>query len=104
MLLVAIPDLPVPAMLVLLFAATLANPPSQAAQSALLPLILTGDRLVVGLSLNSSVGQAAQVVGYVARRRARRGRPRASRCCSTRRRSACPRCWSGSAYATARRP
>ncbi|MEV4715318.1 MFS transporter [Micromonospora sp. NPDC049374] len=65
MLLVAIPGMPVPVILVLLFATTLANPPSQAARSALLPLILPGDRLVVGLSVNASVGQAAQVVGYL---------------------------------------
>lgn len=65
MLLIAIPNLPYQAVLVLIFAATLANPPSQAAKSALMPQMLTGDRLVLGLSLNSSVGQAAQVVGYV---------------------------------------
>lgn len=65
MLLVAIPGAPVPVILALLFATTLANPPSQAARSALLPLILPGDRLVVGLSVNASVGQAAQVVGYL---------------------------------------
>ncbi|MGW5557889.1 MFS transporter [Micromonospora sp. NPDC003944] len=65
MLLIAIPGLPYQAVLVLIFAATLANPPSQAAKSALIPQLLAGDRLVVGLSLNSSVGQAAQVVGYV---------------------------------------
>ncbi|NLU80818.1 MFS transporter [Micromonospora sp. HNM0581] len=65
MLLVAIPGMPVPVILALLFATTLANSPSQAARSALLPLILPGDRLVVGLSINASVGQAAQVVGYL---------------------------------------
>ncbi|MEU8407669.1 MFS transporter [Micromonospora sp. NPDC048842] len=65
MLLIAIPGLPYQAVLVLIFAATLANPPSQAAKSALIAQLLTGDRLVLGLSLNSSVGQAAQVVGYV---------------------------------------
>ncbi|MEH1030797.1 MULTISPECIES: MFS transporter [Micromonospora] len=65
MLLIALPNLPVPALLVLIFATTLANPPSQAAKSALMPQILAGDRLVVGLSLNSSIGQAAQVVGYL---------------------------------------
>ncbi|WP_092383429.1 MFS transporter [Micromonospora phaseoli] len=65
MLLVAIPGMPVPVILALLFATTLANPPSQAARSALLPLILPGDRLVLGLSVNASVGQAAQVVGYL---------------------------------------
>lgn len=65
MVLIALPGLPVPVVLVLLFTTTLANPPSQAAKSALLPQILTGDRLVLGLSLNGSVGQAAQVVGYL---------------------------------------
>ncbi|WP_405105251.1 MFS transporter [Micromonospora sp. NBC_01405] len=65
MVLVAIPWNPPWLILCLLFATTLANPPSQAARSALMPLILTGDRLVVGLSLNSSTGQAAQVIGYL---------------------------------------
>ncbi|MBO4210748.1 MFS transporter, partial [Micromonospora echinofusca] len=63
--LVAIPDMPVAAILALLFTITLANPPSQAAKSALMPVILSGDRLVVGLSVNTSTGQAAQVVGYL---------------------------------------
>ncbi|MER7458371.1 MFS transporter [Micromonospora sp. NPDC126480] len=66
LLVIAIPGMPSTAILALLFAATLANPPSQAARSALMPLILTGDRLVVGLSVSVSVGQAAQVVGYLA--------------------------------------
>ncbi|MGN9777956.1 MFS transporter [Micromonospora sp. H33] len=66
LLIIAIPWMPSPAILALLFLATLANPPSQAARSALMPLILSGDRLVVGLSVNASVGQAAQVVGYLA--------------------------------------
>ncbi|MGC4807067.1 MFS transporter [Micromonospora sp. DT233] len=65
MVLVAIPGIPPWLILCLLFATTLANPPSQAARSALMPLILTGDRLVIGLSLNSSTGQAAQVIGYL---------------------------------------
>ncbi|MFG1950991.1 MFS transporter [Micromonospora sp. NPDC048830] len=65
MVLIAIPGAPAWLILCLLFATTLANPPSQAARSALMPLILTGDRLVVGLSLNSSTGQAAQVLGYL---------------------------------------
>ncbi|HEY0696670.1 MAG TPA: MFS transporter [Micromonospora sp.] len=64
--LVAIPNQPVETILALLFVTTLANPPSQAARSALTPLLLTGDRLVLGLSLTSSTGQAAQVGGYVA--------------------------------------
>ncbi|MEV0806227.1 MFS transporter [Micromonospora sp. NPDC050200] len=65
MVLIAVPDVPVWAVLALLFATTLANPPSQAARSALMPAILTGDRLVLGLSLNASSAQAAQVVGYL---------------------------------------
>ncbi|WP_091607386.1 MFS transporter [Micromonospora mirobrigensis] len=65
MVLVAVPHLPVPALLGLLFLTTLANPPSQAARSALMPVILTGDRVVLGLSLNASAGQAAQVGGYL---------------------------------------
>ncbi|GGO08137.1 MFS transporter [Micromonospora parathelypteridis] len=65
MLLIAIPQLPYQAVLVLIFASTLANPPSQAAKSALMPQMLAGDRLVLGLSLNGSVGQAAQIIGYV---------------------------------------
>ncbi|MEV4493929.1 MFS transporter [Micromonospora coxensis] len=65
MTLIAVPGMPVWAILALLFATTLANPPSQAARSALMPAILSGDRLVVGLSLNASFGQAAQVVGYL---------------------------------------
>ncbi|MEU4713080.1 MFS transporter [Micromonospora purpureochromogenes] len=65
MALIAVPGVPVWAILALLFATTLANPPSQAARSALMPAILTGDRLVLGLSLNASSAQAAQVVGYL---------------------------------------
>ncbi len=65
MTLVAIPTVPVWAMLLLLFANSLANPPFQAARSALLPQVLTGDRYVVGLSLQISTMQAAQLVGYL---------------------------------------
>ncbi|MFR9779441.1 MFS transporter [Micromonospora sp. MS34] len=65
MVLVALPGMPPWAILALIFAATLANPPSQAARSALTPQILHGDRLVVGLSVLASSSQAAQVVGYL---------------------------------------
>ncbi len=64
--LVALEGMPVPAMIGLLFLVALANPPAQAARSAVMPLVLTGDRLVVGLSLNQSTSQAAQVLGYMA--------------------------------------
>lgn len=66
MVLVAMPFMPAWSILALIFVATLANPPSQAARSALLPHILPGDRVVVGLTVTTSAGQAAQVVGYLA--------------------------------------
>jgi len=64
--LIALIEMPAPLLLVVIFLCTLANPPSQAARSALLPVILAGDRLVVGLSVNLTTGQAAQVTGYLA--------------------------------------
>lgn len=63
--LVAIPHMPIWAMLVVLFLAALFNPPFEASRSALLPRILDGDRYVVGLATQQSTGQAAQVVGYL---------------------------------------
>ena len=69
MCLVALPGMPVPAMLALLFAAALGNPPFEAARSAVLPQILTGDRYVVGLSLHSSTSQVAQARRIPGRRR-----------------------------------
>jgi MFS family permease len=64
--LIALPDMPVLAILVLLFVAMLGAPPTQAARSALLPLILDRRRLVTGLAVNASTAQAAQVFGYLA--------------------------------------
>ena len=63
--LVAIPDMPVWAMILLLFLTSLGNPPFDAARSALLAKILTGDRYVVGMTLQSTSHQAAQVAGYL---------------------------------------
>lgn len=63
---VALISMPTAAIMVLLFLASMAAPPAQAAKSATLPLILHGDRLVVGLSLNLTTGQLAQVSGYLA--------------------------------------
>lgn len=63
---VALDVVPLPVMLILLFLTALASPPAQAAKSALLPQVLTGDRLVVGLSVQLTAGQAAQVAGYFA--------------------------------------
>ncbi|WP_345628297.1 MFS transporter [Rugosimonospora acidiphila] len=63
--LVAVPRMPIPAMLVLLFLTSLFNPPFDAARSALLPQILTGDRYVVGVSLQNAANQGAQLIGYM---------------------------------------
>ncbi|GIJ71945.1 hypothetical protein Voc01_068620 [Virgisporangium ochraceum] len=63
--LVAIPGMPVWAMIGLLFLTSLGNPPFDAARSALLAKVLTGDRYVVGMTLQATSHQAAQVAGYL---------------------------------------
>ena len=63
--LIALPGMNVYAILVLLFIAMLGAPPTQAARSALMPLILERRLVVTGLAINASTGQAAQVFGYV---------------------------------------
>ncbi|WP_424535483.1 MFS transporter [Sphaerisporangium viridialbum] len=60
----AIPGMPLPALLLLLLGASLLTPPFQAARSAMVAQLLTGDRYVVGLSFQNMAGQAAQVAGY----------------------------------------
>jgi len=64
--LLLIPHLPVAALLTLLFLASLGTPPTQAARSALLPLLVGRDRLPIAIATNATTGQAAQVVGYLA--------------------------------------
>lgn len=64
--LVALPRTPVWLILSLMFSVALLGPPAQAARSAAMPLILTGDRLVLGIAVNQSTGQAAQLIGYMA--------------------------------------
>jgi MFS family permease len=63
--LVAIPHLPVSAILLLLFATALLSPAFDASRSALLPRILDGDRYVVGLSMNATTANIAMIFGYV---------------------------------------
>jgi MFS family permease len=63
--LVAIPGLPIGAVLVLAFLGMLTSPPTQAARSALLPLMLGRDRVVVALAVNATTAQAAQIIGYL---------------------------------------
>ncbi|MEQ4719917.1 MFS transporter [Nonomuraea sp. B19D2] len=62
--LMALPGLPLPVLLLLLLTSSLLTPPFQAARSAMLAQILTGDRYVMGLSVQNTAGQAAQVAGY----------------------------------------
>jgi MFS family permease len=64
--LVALPNLPIPVLIGLLFLTALGNPPYDSSRSAMLPTILRGDRLVLGLSLNIGLGQACQMLGYLA--------------------------------------
>ncbi len=64
--LVALPGLPVPIIIGLLFLTALGNPPYDASRSALVATLLPGDKLVVGISLQISFAQAAQLAGYLA--------------------------------------
>ncbi|MDI1464347.1 MFS transporter [Catellatospora sp. KI3] len=64
--LVAVPGLPLPVLIGLLFLTALGNPPYDSARSALLSQVFSGDRLVLGISLNLSLNQTAQIVGYLA--------------------------------------
>ena len=61
----AIPGMPVPAMIGLLFLAALLHPPFDAARSALIPRIVAGDRYVVAIALTNTTSQIAQILGYV---------------------------------------
>ncbi|HEY7176314.1 MAG TPA: MFS transporter, partial [Micromonosporaceae bacterium] len=63
--LVAIPNLPVPAILLLLFATALLTPAFDASRSSLLPRILEGDRYVVGVAAQTTTTNLATIFGYV---------------------------------------
>lgn len=63
--LIAIPGVPLPVLLILLFAAALLSPPFEAARAAMLPDILEGDRYVLGIAMNNMASQISQVVGFV---------------------------------------
>jgi predicted MFS family arabinose efflux permease len=61
----AMPGMPLPALLALLFGAGLLSPVYQGARSAVLPEILPpGPRYVLGRALMRMVAQSAQIVGY----------------------------------------
>ncbi|GAA4214754.1 MFS transporter [Actinocatenispora rupis] len=63
--LAALPWLPVPLLPVLMFLAAMLSPPFESSRSALLPMILSGDRYVLGLAVNGITAQATQVGGFV---------------------------------------
>ncbi|GAA1817806.1 MFS transporter [Planosporangium flavigriseum] len=62
--LVAVPDVPLGALLALLFMTALFDPPFRAARSALTPRILEGERYVLGLSLFETTSQLTLILGY----------------------------------------
>jgi MFS family permease len=63
-LLVAVPELPFWVVCVLVGGVSLLNPPFKAAQLALLPQVLEGDRFVVGMGVRTMTVQSAQLLGF----------------------------------------
>ncbi|HSV64725.1 MAG TPA: MFS transporter [Mycobacteriales bacterium] len=61
----AIPHMPVPALIGILFLATLFSPPFSSARAAMMPDLLEGDRYVVANGLDALVRQLAQVTGFL---------------------------------------
>jgi MFS family permease len=62
----AIPGMPLPVLLGLLFLVSLCAPPFESARSALMADVLEGERYVVATSLTNVTLQLAQVVGFLA--------------------------------------
>ncbi|MCX5064909.1 MFS transporter [Micromonospora lupini] len=60
----ALPGLPAPALVALLFAVNLMRPPFVAARAALLPDVLDGDRYAVSNGVDNICAQVVQVVGF----------------------------------------
>ena len=60
----AIPGMPIGVIAVLLVVARLANAPFASAQAATLPLVLGGDRYVIGQTVRQITVQTAQLVGF----------------------------------------
>jgi hypothetical protein len=61
---VAIPRLPFWVLCVLVGSVSLLNPLFKAAQLALLPDVLSGDRFAVGMAIRTMTVQSAQVLGF----------------------------------------
>ena len=64
--LMAVPGMPLPALLVLMFVLALCSPPFESARSALVADVLEGDRYAVANSMTNVGLQVAQVIGFVA--------------------------------------
>lgn len=64
--LLAIPGLDLWMLLILLFSAAMFTPPFESSRSAMLPLIMSGDRYVVAISVQGVSSEGAQVMGYLA--------------------------------------
>ena len=62
--LLGLPNLPVPGLCALVFGLAFASAPFKAAQLALLPDVLEGERYPVGLALRTVSSQLAQLVGF----------------------------------------
>ncbi|HEY2521362.1 MAG TPA: MFS transporter [Streptosporangiaceae bacterium] len=65
-LVMALSGVPVPVLVVLLFAVTLAGAPFTSARAAVYPDVLPGDRYVLGNAIVLTTNQLAQVVGFAA--------------------------------------
>jgi MFS family permease len=63
-LVMAIPGMPLGAMVALLFVVTLAEAPFSSARAAIFPDVLSGDRYVVGTAVTLTTYQFAQVLGF----------------------------------------
>jgi MFS family permease len=63
-LVMAIPGLPLAALVLLLFFVTLTEAPFASARAAIFPDVLTGDRYVVGTAVTLTTYQFAQVLGF----------------------------------------
>jgi MFS family permease len=64
--LMAVPGMPLPVLLVLMFVLALCSPPFESARSALVADVLDGDRYALANSITNVGLQVAQVVGFVA--------------------------------------
>jgi predicted MFS family arabinose efflux permease len=65
-LVMAIPGMPLTAMVALLFAVTLIGAPFTSARAAIFPDVLSGDRYVMGTAVTVTTYQFAQVIGFAA--------------------------------------